>query len=424
MSDLMSGGPEGPAGRSGAAGGGPASSRRGGAGGYAGRREEVRRLRASLAEAKYPEERAQATGALLAAAGDLLRRSKAVELTGGKDEVSTALGALTREDVAGWLQTVTLDAVRGGLSRALDDAFEAALSDTAEEREALLASAFTGLSLRDRLESSLAAIARWETFGTPLTGVPLSRREAIRRGLGQLDAALQSGARSLVPLNDARRAERDLLDDEPKQRAWWYGARADCDDLLALLTAPGAHVTHCEACRRDAEKAKVVEAPPVRHATADDLWKLDAGLMTAEETSWITRHAARCAPCKQALRALSDGEQAIEAESDAPRRRPAAALVEEPRPREEVVLLEHHAFRAVLVRAAKRLKVRIELRQEGLAMTARLTMPGSPSPLKPRQTAFGVEFNLGNPHRLGGQQARLLIELPGEAKPIELDCPL
>jgi hypothetical protein len=386
---------------------------------YTGRRGELSKLRGALGEQRYPEERAILAGSVLAAAGDVLRRSRALG-AGALGDVDAALAALPREDVGGWLGVARADGTRKSMSRALDEAFEIGLSETTEEREGHTAAALEGLSARDRLESTLSALGRWEHLSGKLEGRAGERLGALRAELSKLDGQLRRGARALIALNDTRRGERDLLDEPGAHGAWWFAARAECDELLGVFSGRGAKAQHCAECARDSAEAAQVEAPPRKHASADDLWRHDMGLLGEHERAWLQRHAAQCGECKQALRAVAEGERAIDEEGDVRVARPAAI---EARPRDESVL-DHPLFRAVLSRAGKRARVLVEAKGKAALRSATLVMASAPDALKARKTVLGLEFNLGPSRRVADRTARLVVELEGERQRVELDWEL
>jgi hypothetical protein len=334
--------------------------------------------------------------------GNALRHGRAAD---------AALGTIRGEDVARFLSSVDVDAQSRKLSRAVDEAFEAALATSPDERALYESSALEGLAARDALESAMAAIASWEAARGPLPGATRQRYEQVRRGLAQIDASMRASAVSLVALNDARRRERDALAGEHRARAWWWSARAGCDGMVAVLRgeapADAGHTASCEECKRDRERVRVVEAPPAKHLTADDLWRWDFGPITKEERQRMTRHASRCEACKHALDALAEGDRAIEEITDGP---------DAPEPHGDVVG-EHAAFQVLARRDAKRVALVVVPRAG--AKVAGVRLLGSKS--KAKKTAHGYELDIAATRGKPSKQERptLVVALDG-GREIEL----
>src|SRR5688572_9641337 len=96
---------------------------------------------------------------VLAIAGDLLRRSGAVGTDLGV--VDRALQALSPAEVSKYLETLDVAELEHQLQRASDEAVEAGLAETAEEREMWASSALDALFARDRAESPTVALERY-----------------------------------------------------------------------------------------------------------------------------------------------------------------------------------------------------------------------------------------------------------------------
>ncbi|MET0401491.1 MAG: hypothetical protein ABW123_03770, partial [Cystobacter sp.] len=239
-------------------------------------------------------------GVALEVIGDWLRRGGRL----GTEGVDASLQALGRPDVEAWLRACDPEALQSGLLRAAQEAAEAALGEDVDESDVWRASAFEGLSARDRVESALRALSRWESLHGELRGDAATRLMEVRVGAARADAALGGRVHWFIPLNAQRRVERDLLDAEERSRAWWFAARSDCDDFLTALSPrgdrPGTHLQSCEECRTDLRKSASVEAPPKRHLSADDLWRFDMGTLSAAELKWIDGHTEKCLECAQA----------------------------------------------------------------------------------------------------------------------------
>lgn len=347
-------------------------------------RSEFQKLSEALGQHRYPEERAILAGSLLGAAGYLLRRSKALAADGkGEPAVDAALKRLPREDVAAWLNRATLDGLKQSLLAAADAAFEVALSEQNEEREEMGEAAMGGLGEREKMEAMVVALRRWEELCGALDERPRQKRTAIENELKNIDKETRTTARALATINDSRRAERDLLDREHIDGSWWYALRSDCDDLVALLTGRSFDCHHCDACKRDSKASRQVEAPPPRHLSQDDLWNYDLGLLSREQRSWVNRHAAGCSSCKDALRALADGEAAIAEASEAPGKRAEVEPLSE-------VAFEHGRFRVLVMRAGRRSRLLLEEKSPGALLRVQLAGQGQ----KPRRIKGGFEVQI------------------------------
>lgn len=267
---------------------------------------------AVLAAAEHAEDGA-AAAAVLVAAGTLLRRSQSFGVS--RAQVDGGLRHLPREAVLSWLASEPADAASAALALAVDEAIEAALADDDGERSTRSAGAFAALAGRDRLESALAGLARYEAVTGALAGDGSWRRDQLAHQVARLDADTRKRARALAALNVERRRERDLLDNGVREAAWWYADRADCDALAQLLAGKAvepAHLASCAQCRADVEASAVVDAPPSMHVTEDDLWRFEAGELDALEARRVSRHAERCTECALALSAMRDGDVAVE----------------------------------------------------------------------------------------------------------------
>jgi len=180
------------------------------------------------------------TSVVLATAGDVLRRQQGT----GKalvDQANAAIAKLSREEVQSVVRSMSVQACRAEVTRAAEEAFEAAFADGPEERSEFAKSALEALSSRDRLESTLVATRTWSTHhGVPSQSIS-SQNETIDLGnipseLAKLDGDLgRSLGRSLTGINAERRAALADLDPSERDRAVWFGSFLDADDLLQAL---------------------------------------------------------------------------------------------------------------------------------------------------------------------------------------------
>ncbi len=363
---------------------------------------------------------------LMVSAGDLLRRTRAAGA--GESQVESILGAVPRDQLESWLARDPAVALEAALDRAMSEGGEAGLAEDGEEREVWASSAHEALMARDRAESARVAISRWES----LKGEELKGAEELRDRLEALDERFRGRVRFLVGLNRRRRVERDLLDETPRGAAWWFTLRADCDDLLRLLagtTAPSSsekHLAECIPCREDLRRSRLVEHPPQRHLTSEEAWKMDLGLLPAEERRALRRHAETCTACTQLLHAIDEGEKAIEELDRAPEPRARTRDSSDKRGQRarRQVALERREFRLLVVRDRGRVRLLVEPREARGFAAAKVTVPPQRKVLTPRSTSDGLEFDLGLEEDLRGRTARVTLKITERGDPIQADVSL
>ncbi|HZI15387.1 MAG TPA: hypothetical protein VE153_33755 [Myxococcus sp.] len=362
---------------------------------------------------------------VLEAAGDLLRRASRT----GTEGVDAALRGLGRPQVEAWLRMQKPQALQPVLLKAAEEAVEAGL-DGGEEAELWRASALEGLAARDRAASAACALAAWEGLHGALDGEGAQLRDRFLSALGTLDSSLRPRARWFIPLNPQRRQERDLLEPAEQDTAWWFSSRAGCDDLVASWTgrpqSPPPHFQSCSDCRADLADTALVDTPPRRHLSAEDLWRYDMGLMSEDERSRADAHTARCGECAQAVLALGEGDEAIDealelegeegtvgqaarsSRASVPQR-PSAAR----HPEQRETLEERRDFRVVLVRERQRVRLLVQP-LSGRSVTAAVFLsPGRPS-LKPTHGPEGIAFDLTTASSTGARSAHLSVQAGGE----------
>lgn len=376
-------------------------------------------------------ERGPRVAELLGAVGYLLRRSNALSAELSKVDADKALGALGEDDVGGYLGGLSVDTMKQTLSKALDDAFEAALADAEAEQSERAASAISALAERDALASSLTAIKRWETRQTAGIATLKARREAFEASLGKVETSLRAGARALVPVNTTRRSERDALDESARAEAWWFTSFADRDDLLETFFGSAPQQPPAKAAKlapaqgreaqRDARVASLVSTPPRRHVSLDELSRYDLGLSSRDEKQWVSAHAASCAACKQMLKAASDADRVIE-ELDTPAPKKAARAADAaPARAAEDVAIEHDQFRVLAHRTGRKLRLVIEPKGAAKLSSAQVQLGGITSKSKPRKTSRGLEFSLDLPARVRDVEAKVSVTI-GDAAPVLSTC--
>jgi hypothetical protein len=338
----------------------------------------------------------------LAETGDMLRRSRALGID--REAAAAKLRGMKATEVTASLAQVDVRRELDSFAAAMDAAMEALLSEDEEERGTRTSAALQGLLARDRLASLLHAVEGWEAAGGVLGAEGIRLRDRMRGELALREKDLKAKARMLAGLNEARRRLRDELDEDQRARSWWYSDRAECDALADLFAGrPQEGEPHCQQCRHDREASALVDHPPSRHITEEELWAYDLGTLEKLEKRWITTHAAECAACKLALKALSDAEEAIEELSPA---RSAAQTSEEKEARD--VIVERAEFR-VLYLAGKRPRLVIEPRTE----IAAIAVDGR----KARRTTRGFELEIA-----AQKSVHLSVELA--SGPLEIDVDL
>jgi len=355
----------------------------------------------------------------LEVAGSVLRRGERM----GTEGVEAALRRLSRAQIEEWLRAQRPAGLQTTLLRAAEEAVEFALGDGGEEGELWRTSALEGLQARERAASAARALTEWERLHGALDGEAASLKTTYLQALGTMDAALRPRARWFIPLNPQRRQERDLLNPAERTGAWWFSARAECDDLVATWTARpqslSSHLQGCTECRADLKGAGLVDTPPRRHLSTDDLWRFDMGLMSADERARVDAHTAKCTDCAQAVLALEEGEDAIDEALNmdeepvglsartsraAEPRRPGAR-----HPEQRQVLEERRDFRVGLVRERQRVRLGVQPLSGRSVTAAAFLSPGRPS-LKPQNEAEGLTFDLTSAFASGARSAHLSVQ--------------
>ena len=328
----------------------------------------------------------------LAETGASLRRGEAAP----KAAVSAA-------ELQAWFERRDVSAVRADLHRAAEAAVELVLSDDAAERGEWERWAKEALASRDLFDCALLACAGLDDT---LTDACRAVRDRVARELAHLDTQTRSLARWLVGLNTVRREARSHIAPEHRERVWWYCARADCDDLVALWREPDlgrAPTPHCEDCARDLQNARGAERPPGGCVTADELWAMDAGELVAPRRRLVERHARGCPECALALQALAVSLD--EAPETAPELSRAAA---------PEVLVSRPDFQVLLFRGPRRLRV-VAGPGERLVAAA---LHGQTAMAQAKVVAGGLELSVGEL----GPRPLLRVELPdGRAVEVTLD---
>lgn len=238
--------------------------------------------------------------------GDMLRRSSHPS-SARPEETERALSALSVEAAIEALSSVDGAAVEQALSRAADQAFEAAFADDEQDRVPFARGAMDGLDARDRVASLVAAAtAKLSAVrGGGGDGAGLERAiEATRASMAGVDAKMQSKARALTGVNRERRAELLELDASERALAWWYASRSEAsdDELLAALggvegiSPQGAVVADLAASR----------LPDGRTLEASALSRVSLAQARGAEHSYLEARARASEPLARALAAAAE----------------------------------------------------------------------------------------------------------------------
>lgn len=385
--------------------------------------EELKTLEVALGAKDASAGSAELAGRLLATAGALLRRTHEGGVAIGTLE--SALRRLPSAAVKAWVEGVDLAGLEARLRRASEEAVEAMLPESPEDRETWIAWAREGVEARERIEGQLIALRFRETLGFQGESTLCQR---LAQQLELQDRALRMRSRWLVGLNAWRREERDALDAEHRATAWWFSDRADCDDLIALLSGElneSRHLERCEHCQRDLARVEAVNAAHARHVSADELWNYDLGLCSAQERAFIEKHSRACGECAQALAALAEGEEAIRDLDNVGTAPGVVVSMDRARAKnasgEAEVVADHDDFRVLLFRRRDRMKLVVQPRRAGRVAAAAVYVADAPErALAARQGPDGLELDISDSLRVrGGVTVR--VRLQGSAQDVEHD---
>lgn len=319
--------------------------------------------------------------------GDLLRRSEALGLDAAVLQLK--LTGYRAEDICKELDGQDGSTLQQDLKNAVDEALESLFSEDPAEQEEWRTSAAQALLRRDRLQSQYRAA---EVLAATHDAV-VSSCEALEKRMKAIDAALAPLARALVPLNEFRRSERDLLNGAERQTAWWFSARSDCDPFLEALAGKtdNPHTPKCRECLEDLDRSSIVLTPPSPHLTHDVAFELDLGALPESLEARYRKHAEACAPCKAMMKAIEAGDRAIdELVSDI-----TATGVRAARRRDEETLEETRDFRVVLRRREGRWRLLVAPKAGVTIASAQLTLSAKRNAIAPHAVNEGLEFEIG-----------------------------
>lgn len=367
---------------------------------YAARLNELEALHHELAAGKRPGDGAVVVGLLLEAAGDVLRRK--VALGTSSDAVVKQLAAVGDTALRSWGDGVQVSELTARLKRAAAQAVEAAIPDSPEAGAQMAQWAAQDLQARDRLESALVAL---EAMNRADAKALASR---LRTALVPVDRTCRAMVESFTALNATRRTEAALLDTEFRGAAWWYSERTGIDDdaLVGVLGGERGSMPP-EAASAD----RVVKKKRGRAVGFDDLLKFDLGLSTPAEREVIRRQADADPELKLALAAMEAAESAISEETKDEVRAPVGLPVERTSSAPEIIE-ERTEFKVLLFRTKKNVQVVVQphrLDRFAAAAVYRSDEPERAYPSRPGD--MGVHFDLGEPEKLNGITARVVVKL-------------
>lgn len=375
---------------------------------YAARLTELEALHHELETGKRPGDGAVVVGLLLEAAGDVLRRTRALGATSAT--ATRPLGSIPELALRSWGDGVAVLELAAKLKRAAMQAVESALPDSEESGEAMAQWAVQDLGARDRLESALVALEALAATGRKDAHALAAR---LRAAIGGVDKDCRCGVESLTALNGARRAEAALLDQEFRGQAWWYSERTGIDDDQ-LVKVLGGEVKGSMPAEFKSVNTEVSRKRG-RPVSFDDLLRFDLGLASPGEKEVIRLQADADPELRLSLAAMDAAEAAIAEETAdevaAPQAAPVFTPVERPSNTPEIIE-ERAEFKVLLFRSKKSVQVVVQPhRLDRLAAAAvyRSDEPDRPFPSAPGD--MGLHFELGPPDRLVGVLARIVVKL-------------
>ncbi len=374
---------------------------------YAARLTELEALHHELETGKRPGDGAVVVGMLLEAAGDVLRRCKALNAT--QATATKPLGVIPELALRSWCEGVSVEEIATKLKRAASQAVEAAIPDSPEAGIAMAQFAVQDLQARDRLESALVAL---EALGKSGRKDAQNLAARLRKAIGPVDKVCRASVASLTALNGTRRAEAALIDPEFRGQAWWYSERTGIDDD-SLVQVLGGEVKGSMPSEFKSANSEVSRKRG-RPVSFDDLLRFDLGLASPGEREVIRLQADADPELKLSLAAMDAAEAAINEETAGDVKSAAAAPVFSPVERSSTpeIIEERAEFKVLLFRSKKNVQVVVQPhRLDRLAAAAvyRSDQPDHAFPSSPGD--MGLHFDLGAPERLAGIIARIVVKM-------------
>lgn len=374
---------------------------------YQARVDELESLRTELQAASRPDP-APVVGRVLEAAGDLLRRR--LKVSSDEQRIDQALAVVPEKGLLAWLDGVKADEVRSRVERAADQAVDAAIPESDGDGKTLTVWAMQALMARDRLESSRFAVERMKRSNRPGASVALDRLE---KELAAADEHAKRCCTRLTALNADRRDELALLDPDRRAAAWWLSEKSGLEhDLVVKVLGGEARGSLPKGAQAAHE---LVMQKRTRRFSYDELFRVDLGLASPAEMDAVRKAAEDDAELKLALKAMEEGDRAIDevTKDDGPslRAAPVPPAVEPRSPAPEIVE-ERSEFRLLVFRAKQRVQVVVQPRRQDRFAAAAVYLPDQPQRSLPSEPGdHGLHFDVGAPERVRGVVAKVVVRL-------------
>ena len=170
---------------------------------------------------------------MMAAAGAWLRESDPE----GHEEAAEAIAGIEPGRLVEVAAEIDVGACAEALARATREAFDAALEEDEDEREALADSVLEALGVRDEAESTLVALAFALDRMEGERGALAEVAQTVREAMSAVDQAARRGAHPLTAVNPQRRERAESLAAEHRAAAWWFSylAEEENDGLIEAL---------------------------------------------------------------------------------------------------------------------------------------------------------------------------------------------
>ncbi|MBL8922891.1 MAG: hypothetical protein JNJ54_28845 [Myxococcaceae bacterium] len=374
---------------------------------YQARIDELESLRTELQAASRPDP-APVVGRVLEAAGDLLRRR--LKVSCDEQRIDQALAVVPEKGLLAWLDGVKAEDVRSRVERAADQAVDAAIPESDGDGRTLTVWAMQALMARDRLESARFAVERMKRSNKAGASVALERLE---KELAAADERSRRCCTRLTALNADRRDELALLDPERRAAAWWLSEKSGLEhDLVVRVLGGEAR----GSLPKGAQAAHdLVMQKRTRRFSYDELLRFDLGLASPAELEAVRKAAGDDPELKLALKAMEEGDLAIDdvTKDEVPvlRAAPVPPAVEPRSPAPEIVE-ERSEFRLLVFRAKQRVQVVVQPRRQDRFAAAAVYLPDQPQRSVPHEPGdHGLHFDVGAPERVRGLVAKVVVRL-------------
>lgn len=377
---------------------------------YRARIDELESLKAELEAASRPGDPAPVVGRLLEAAGDLLRRRAKVPC----DEklIDAALAVVPEKGLHSWAEGVKADDVRARVERAADQAVDAAIPESDGDGKTLTTWAMQALMARDRLESARCSVEHMAGRGRPGAQVTLQR---LTQELNAADDKARRCTTRLTALNADRRDEVAILDAERRAAAWWVSEKSGLEhDLVVKVLGGEARGSLSQGAQAAHE---LVMQKRSRRFSFDELLRFDLGLASTAERDAIRKAAESDAELMMALKAMEEGDLAIDeaTKGDVVTLRPAAVplAVEARGPSDALEVIEERTeFKLLVFRSKQRVQVVVQPRRQDRFAAAAVYLPDQPQRSVGHEVGeHGLHFDVGTADRVRGVVARVVVQL-------------